>query len=206
MYRSMGSLAFVAAARAVWAVTNDPKDPKVRLVLPVKCNLAPDISGLSYTIVESNGSPCLAWSDEPVTMTIDDALDAARDDDHRGSERKEAKEWLQQVLSVGPMPAKDIKRLATQEGPAWATVRRAKEELRINVYREGFGQGSISKWALPDPPELTTEPHRCSPGSIDAHQKEVSTYGGSEHLWSGAAADTDISAADNSAVDEFLDH
>jgi hypothetical protein len=190
MYRSMGSLAFVAAARAVWAVTDDPNDKNTRLVLPVKCNLAPDLTGLSYRVVTAdNGAPCVAWSDAPVTMTIDDALDANRDEDRRGGERREAKEWLQQVLGDGPMPATDIKQLARQEGPAWGTVRRAKEELGINVFRDGFGAGSVSKWALPDPPELPPESRRCAPGSIDAHKKEVSTYGTSEHLCRGADAE-----------------
>ena len=48
MYRSIGSIAFTAAARAVWAVTKDRDDPDRRLVLPVKNNLAQDRLGMAY--------------------------------------------------------------------------------------------------------------------------------------------------------------
>ena len=41
MYRVTGSLAFVAASRAVWVVAKDRQDPDRRLFLPVKCNLGP---------------------------------------------------------------------------------------------------------------------------------------------------------------------
>ena len=36
MYRSMGSLAFPAAARAVWAISKDPDDDRRRLMLPIE--------------------------------------------------------------------------------------------------------------------------------------------------------------------------
>ena len=51
MYRAMGSLAFVAAARAAWAVVRDKTDPRRRLMLAVKNNLAADTAnGLAFTI------------------------------------------------------------------------------------------------------------------------------------------------------------
>ena len=51
VYRAMGSLAFAAAARAVWAITKDSDDPERRLFLPAKLNLARDPDGLAYRIV-----------------------------------------------------------------------------------------------------------------------------------------------------------
>lgn len=179
MYRSMGSLAFVAAARAVWAVVKDQEDSSKRLMLPIKNNLAADTSGLSYSVVVPHGAPCLAWSDQPVTITVDDALAAGRDDDPRGSERRDAKAWLGEVLGDGPMEAKEVKRQANAGGPAWHTVRRAKDDLHVNAYREGFGPGAVWKWALPGPPEV----QRCPQDAIDAHSKNVGTYDASGHLW-----------------------
>ena len=50
IHRTMGSLAFVAAARAAWVVRKDPADADKRLLLPIKNNLAPDVTGLAFTI------------------------------------------------------------------------------------------------------------------------------------------------------------
>jgi putative DNA primase/helicase len=47
VYRAMGSLAFAAAARAVWAIVKDADDPQRRLFLPAKLNLARDPDGLA---------------------------------------------------------------------------------------------------------------------------------------------------------------
>ena len=48
MYRTMGSLAFVAAARSAWCVTKDKADQERRLFLPIKNNIGPDVHGLSF--------------------------------------------------------------------------------------------------------------------------------------------------------------
>ena len=49
-YRTMGSLAFTAAARAVWGLTHDRDDPERRLMLPIKNNLRPPSAGLAFRI------------------------------------------------------------------------------------------------------------------------------------------------------------
>ncbi len=125
MYRTMGSLAFVAAARAAWAVVKDKQDPGKRLFLPIKNNLAGDIAGLSYVVVEQNGHPCLAWSADPVTVSADEAM-ATEKPDSRDAERREAKTWLQTVLAHGPLAVKEIEQQAKAAGLKWATIRRGK--------------------------------------------------------------------------------
>ncbi len=52
-YRVMGSLAFVAAARASFIVTRDPQDPDKRLFLAGKNNIGNDSGGYAYTIKET---------------------------------------------------------------------------------------------------------------------------------------------------------
>ena len=83
---------------------------------PIKNNLGADTSGLSYTVVVPSGVPSSAWSDQPVTITVDDALAAGRDDDPRDSERRDAKAWLQEVLADGPVGQKELKREAAERG------------------------------------------------------------------------------------------
>jgi len=144
--RVMGSLAFVAAARAVWCVACDKEDKSLRLLLPVKCNLGPRPTGLSYKVLNPEGQPYLAWSPEPVEVDTDEALAA---DSEYGAERRDAKEWLREALADGPLLSKDLERMAKESGHNWRTVKRAKAELGVIAQREGFGRDGTWHWKLP---------------------------------------------------------
>ena len=128
-------------------------------------------------MVEQDGHPCLEWSPDPVTVSVDEAM-ATEKPDSRDAERREAKEWLQSVLADGPLTSKEIKRQAMESGLKWATIRRAKDDLNIHARREGFGPGAAWHWRLPFPQEDGDSPI----DAIDAHTPEVSAYGASEHL------------------------
>jgi len=153
LYRASGSLAFVAAARAVWAVARDKQDRNRRLFVPVKCNLAPDHSGLAFAVVESDGLPVVAWAPEAVEIDADEAL--AQADDESG-EHGDAAQWLRETLADGPLAAEEMQRLAKQAGHAWRTVKRAKKLARVESYRDGFGRGATWLWRLREQP--TTDP------------------------------------------------
>jgi putative DNA primase/helicase len=135
MYRTMGSLAFVAAARAAFAVTKDKDDATGtrRLVLPVKNNLGPDNSGLAYALVDGR----VVWESDPVTVTADDAL-APAGDGNPGPEPealKEATAWLRELLTSSPMLAADMKKHARDCAISNRTLDRAKREARVESYR-----------------------------------------------------------------------
>ena len=70
IYRTLGSLAFVAAVRSAWAITKDKQDPRRRLFLPVKNNIAADTTGMAYSIVDG----VVAWEREPVDVSVDEAF------------------------------------------------------------------------------------------------------------------------------------
>jgi hypothetical protein len=151
VYRSMGSLAFAAAARAVWTVVKDVDDPQRRLLLPAKLNLAQDPDGLAYSIVEGR----VAWDTDPVKMHADDAFAAEmgiapQGRSARGSARREAKEWLQERLSGKAVPSTEIVEEATQLGFAEKTLRRAYGELGGKPRKSDFEGGWI--WELPGEP------------------------------------------------------
>jgi archaellum biogenesis ATPase FlaH len=173
MYRAMGSLAFVAAARAAWAVVQDQEDPARRLMLPIKSNLAQKMTGLSYTVVENGGAPCLAWSPEPISLGVDDVLTA--EDGPRDRERQDAKRFLQELLAAGPVEQKQVKKEASEGGLAWRTVRRAKVALEVEAFREGYGKEGCWFWCLPG---------QRGPGNPnDGHIPDVDTFGEDGHLW-----------------------
>lgn len=153
-YRTMGSLAFTAAARAVFAVAKDSSDPDRRLFLPIKNNIGNDRDGLAYRITDCGigGKPAVEWERGPVATTADDALSQERPARGRPSEdRDDAADWLRGALSQGPRLANDVIEEAREaEGIAKRTLDRARKELHVVAYREKV-PGPWS-WKLPDEP------------------------------------------------------
>lgn len=172
--RVMGSLAFVAAARAAYVVTKDQADGQRRLFLPAKNNIGNDQTGLAFTVrsrVLSSGieTSRIEWEPDPVTITADEALAVPSDPGERDA-LTEAKEFLSETLAAGPVSARKIYADADAAGHSKATVRRAKDALGIKPAKTGLEGG----WAWELPKMLN--------GAEDAQQKNVSTFGGNEHL------------------------
>lgn len=161
LYRVTGSLAFVAAARAVYAVLKDPQDPQRRLILPVKNNLAPDNAGVAYAIgAAANGAPVVEWEPNPVTITAEEALAPAEADEEH-TERKEAADWLREVLADGPRRVKELMQDARAYGFSDRTLQRARRVIGAVVEREGFG--GHCRWALSIPANPAHSLHTRQP-------------------------------------------
>jgi len=148
VYRAMGSLAFAAAARSVWAIVKDTADPQRRLFLPAKLNLARDPDGLAYRIADGR----VEWETGMVKMHADDAFaaeaaEAARPG-RRDSERREAAEWLREQLAHGPVLASEIIVRGKQAGFNKRTLQRAFENLGGVRKKESFG--GPWTWGLPN--------------------------------------------------------
>lgn len=145
IYRAMGSLAFIAAARAAWAVVNDPDDDERRLFLPVKNNLAPNDGGLAYSVREGR----IEWQQGAVSNAVDDVLGAADGgDSSQRAEREEAIAFLLEELHPGALPARKLEARARDAGISNTTLRRAKKELGIIARKAGFDGGWV--WSLPE--------------------------------------------------------
>lgn len=162
IYRTMGSLAFTAAARAVWCVTKDPKDELRRLVLPIKNNIGPDQGGLAYRIEDDRGRARIVWENQPVNANVNDMLAQAAGASEDRTERDEAADWLRNLLAEGPLSAKDVQRNAREAGFSWRTVERAKAILGIKPAKTRFSGGW--EWALPNP--ANTASHDHSPKNV----------------------------------------
>ena len=149
VYRAMGSLAFTAAARSVWAIVKDTADPQRRLFLPAKMNLARDPDGLAYRITDGQ----VAWETDSVHMHADDAFaaEAAAAEPRRGrtsNERREAAEWLRDQLSDGPVPTTQILEIGKELGFSEKTLRRAYKTVGVKPTRASFGGQWL--WRLTD--------------------------------------------------------
>jgi AAA domain len=148
--RFIGSIAFVAAARAAFIVTRDAEDEIRRLFLPVKNNLAPLGKGLAFRLEQplvADGivGSSVVWEAEPVTITADQALQATdAQSTGKGSAGAEAEELLRNALATGPVAMKDIQAEAKEAGLSWATVRRAKDRLGVEAERESH---ESARWA-----------------------------------------------------------
>ena len=172
LYRPNGSIAFTAAARAVWLFAKSPDDPRQRLMLPGKMNLAPDQTGLSFTLKEEGaGVVAVEWG-ESVGLSADAVLQPEAVEEK--SERLEAMDWLRERLSEGPISQREIKGDAKAAGIAWRTVRRAKDSLGITSEKEGFKGGW--RWQLPTLQGVQQLSKMSSPGTWTS-SPQLDTFG-----------------------------
>ncbi len=147
MYRTMGSLAFVAAARAAYVVADDPKDGERRILYPLKNNLGDDRSGFRYRIGENAvGIPTLDWDTELIEGTAEEVFG----DGEASSKVQEAVIWLGSRLSEGPRGLSELQAEAEAYGLSQATLRRAKTELDVRSRKLSLDGGWT--WHLPDHP------------------------------------------------------
>jgi hypothetical protein len=84
----------------------------------------------------------------------------------------EAMRFLLDILKGVPVPATDVKEEAEAAGISEKTLRRARETLRVNVARDGFGKNGKFVWSLPKPDDSNAidvqKTHRC-PVKIVGH-------------------------------------
>lgn len=195
MYRTTGSLAFVAAARAVYLVGKDKDNPDRRLVLPVKNNLAADNTGIAYSMgVGDNDAPNVMWESDPVTVTADEAL-ASTPAEYEESRPKlsTAKEWLKEMLKDGPMLVEDNRKEARAAGVAWRTLEEAKADLGVKSEKGEFsGKWSWVRQDRKDPPAKARAPRSSAEANNDAGSSEDRNRGlgaGTSPRASGGGAD-----------------
>jgi hypothetical protein len=161
LLRISDSLAYGAAARHVYGVVDD-SDNQRKLFVKGKNNLAPkEQMTLAFGFAEREvgtdkrtrlpiRAPHIVWHPDPVDITATEALQAAAESKSPGA-RDIAKTIIQALLGNGPMEADEMHAAGKANGISRATLRRAKEELKINVKHDGpivNGQRSW-RWHLP---------------------------------------------------------
>ncbi len=179
LMRVSGSLAFVAAARAAYLVTEDPQDKTRRLFLPMKNNIGRDSAGLGFrirgTTIASTAGPLetssVLWDAEPVLMSADEAMQG-QGKSGSVSALDIAQEWLRETLSDGPLAVAEVNRLAKVAGVAGKTLQRASDGLNVQKEKLKTMNGGW-RWSLPS--KVANNPE-------DGHENNLATFGNLDHL------------------------
>ena len=193
--RFAGSIAFVAAARAAFAVIEDPEDDERRLLLQAKNNLGKRCKGLAFRleqrliqddIVSSN----VMFEGEYVSQSIDEALTAS---ESRGgnkgqtSSKEEVVEFLTEILTSGPVDVLEVESQARAAGLLAddkrlrqnKAFRDAREALGVVATREGFGPGARYVLSLPGT-SCAPENPMCAPSQNRAHMDNPGAHDATE--------------------------
>jgi Bifunctional DNA primase/polymerase, N-terminal/AAA domain/Primase C terminal 1 (PriCT-1) len=197
IYRALGSIAFTAAPRAVFAVSKDNDDERRRFFLPVKLNLAPTPPTLAFTMVDG----ILKWEPEPVAGVDADTVLSAAPGGEDGVERADADEFLRELMALeGVVKANDAFKAARQLGISDRSLKRAKRRLGVKSTHQGRpgSRGWEWFWSLPEtksatasaaPPdtpedvapysgETTGNDDRLGTSQYGARSPSVAPYGG----------------------------
>jgi hypothetical protein len=154
LYRGLGTIGIVGAARAGLLVAQDPRDAKRFVLTALKSNHGSTPDALAYRIKDERGVAVVEWIG-PTAVTAEEAS--------RGPDRAEPKgvlaaaEWLVQALSAGELPALEVLARALKAGISERTLERAKAEIHVRTRQVRIGRQRAWAWSLPSRSELMSE-------------------------------------------------
>jgi len=167
IYRGLGSIDFVAAARSV-LLAGRVGDGS-RAVVQIKNSLAPHGVSIGYTIAEDTG---FSWTG-PSRVTAADILAPEKPTAGAG-----AGAFLEVVLSEGPLPADEVIARAEEEGISRRTLYRARASIGVKSRQEG----RTSIWYLEEVPErMPPVPPVPTPGTSRARGKGLAFGTGTDN-------------------------
>lgn len=141
IYRGLGSIDLVAAARSVLQIDIDEDSPSFRVVRHIKSSLAPKGPAFGFQI---DTNSVLHWSE--VERTDDDYDLDMPEEDTKTSKQEQACALIKGALAQGPARSTDIRDLMHRESVSERTMLLAKNMLSIGSYR----QGGVWYWAYKD--------------------------------------------------------
>ena len=183
--RVTGSIAFSALPRVVLvtAKVTDPQGNAKRVLARAKSNYGPDGGGYYYGIEQialpqypDVLSSQVVWG-EAIEGSARALLSQSCGEDATGehSMLSEAIHFLEVLLADGPVSKQEVDAQARAAGFTNITLRRAKTALGVEAVHDGYGKGSIWKWALPS---------KALKKIKDAHPNGVRPFENHEHLLS----------------------
>ena len=146
IYRVLGSVGFVGAARAVWLIVKDKEysATRIRYFVPVKTNLSREPDSLGFTIMDNN---TILFTGQTYNIDIQEQLSGKS-----SSPFEKAIEFLTQqfeCVEADVISVKDVEEEAEKAGVKEGTLRKAKEKM--GVVSEKRKEGWV--WLLPEKTE-----------------------------------------------------
>ena len=137
IYRALGSIDIVAAARSVLLAGADCQNATTRAVVHIKSSLAKAGGSVGYSLTEDG---VLKW-EGPSQMTAEDILGS--DSPKPSPKRSQAEEFLLKALAHGPRPSAEVEEEAKAAGISERTLDRARQKLKLVTTKDTFGGGWI---------------------------------------------------------------
>lgn len=172
--RLTGSLAFGALARVVLVAAKHQEEGEdgrtVRLFCRAKSNIGADDGGFEYDLQQSElkthpgvFASSVLWGDavEGAARELLATADASGDDGEGGT-LADAKRFLADLLSDGPMRAGDVFKNADQAGYSKRSIQRAGNTIKVERHKDGMRGG----WSWRLPPKMPNTPE----DAVDAKQ------------------------------------
>jgi hypothetical protein len=158
LYAGLGSIDITAAMRSVLFLGADTENDQRRILAQSKANNAGLGASLAYRIVSVDHAlltptgdrvtveaPRLDWDGlSPLTAT--DLASPPLTNDEEVSALDQAREFLRELLTDGPMLAEEVSAAAKQAGIAMATIRRAKPLAGIQTKRRRLENVPSKEW------------------------------------------------------------
>ena len=130
LYRSLGSIDVVAAARSVLQVDRDSDDPDIRIVRQIKNSLGPSDREIRFEIRSGTG---FHWLDCKTSI----AAEKTPEEPPEFSMKKDKAAYLiKTILLQGDMAAKEMYEKLASEGISHRTAEDVRKEMGIRCYRK----------------------------------------------------------------------
>jgi hypothetical protein len=136
LYRGLGSIDIVAAARSVLQVERDPDDPDVRIVTQIKNSLESIGGSFRFEIRPHTGFRWISTSGNPVPPKVKEDLNWTDQLKDFKTKQEEAAFILTRLLKERDVASKEIFLILSERGIAEKTARHVKEEMGIKAYRK----------------------------------------------------------------------
>ena len=139
LYRSLGSIDLIAAARSVIQISSSDDGSDTKILQHIKSSLS--LKGKDkYFVIDSTG--CIHWLDQN-----EDSFSGSCDvPSPKASKHTQAMDMILAELSFGPVKASEIQNKLASWNLSERTLQTAKKDLGIRSVRKG----GIWYWALPD--------------------------------------------------------